>query len=196
MMGGTFLHAVSCLLGISTGHSQTTESERAALRYHSKGKRRGVEIGVYEGVTTCLIAGKMDRDGRLYSIDPFFKGRFGVCWGKVVAKNMIRRAGVSARVVLLETYSHNAAQRIDGQFDFIFVDGDHSLTGISRDWEDWSGRISSGGIIALHDTVRLESGPHSSCLASVDFFDSTILPDARFTLVEQVDTLSVLRRKG
>jgi predicted O-methyltransferase YrrM len=195
MMGGAFLHAVSCLLGISTGHSQTTESERAALRNHSEGKRRGIEIGVYEGVTTCLIVEKMDRNGQLYSIDPFYRGRFGVCWGKLIAKNMIRRAGVGARVILLETYSHVAARRIDGQFDFIFVDGDHSLTGISRDWEDWSDRVSPGGIIALHDTVRPESGSHSSCLASVGFFDSTIFHDARFTLVEQVDTLSVLRRK-
>jgi len=182
-------------LGVSTAHSQTTALERSVLKDHSDGKRRGVEIGVYEGVTTCLIAAGMAADGCLYSIDPFLKGRLGICWSKLIAKEMIRRSGMTPRVELIETHSHDAAKKIDGQFDFIFVDGDHSLEGITRDWQDWSGRVSPGGIIALHDTLPARE-PTSPNLGSVEFFDNTIVHDNRFQIVEQVDTLSVLRRRA
>lgn len=194
MTGRSLVHALRYLAGMDEAHSQTTARERSVLREWCAGRRRGVEIGVHEGVTTCLIAGEMADDGRLYAIDPFYAGRLGICWTKLVATAMIRRAGVASRVELVETVSHEAAKRIDGEFDFVFVDGDHSSDGIANDWRDWSGRVQAGGVIALHDTLppKAES---SDVLGSVAFFESTIRRDDRFELVAQADTLSVLRRK-
>lgn len=196
MIGGTVFHMLRCVTGLGVPQSQTTAGEREALQKYSRGKRRGVEIGVYEGVTTCLIAGELAGDGVLYSIDPFLKGRLGICWGKLIATTMIRRSGLRERVRLVEKYSYEAADCITGQFDFVFVDGDHSLQGISRDWADWSKRVSPGGVLALHDTHAVASNPDVAGLGSVEYFDSQIRHDGRFEIVEQVDSLSVLVRRG
>ncbi len=184
-----------CVSGLGAPHSQTTARERAALQRYSRQKRRGVEIGVYEGVTTCLIAEKLADDGVLYSVDPFLKGRLGVCWGKLIATVMVRRAGLQGRVRVVEMYSYEAANYLSGQFDFIFVDGDHSLSGIEKDWVDWSSRVSPGGVIALHDSQVTASNPGVAELGSVEFFESHIRHDGRFEIMEQVDSLSVLRRR-
>jgi predicted O-methyltransferase YrrM len=90
--------------------------------------------------------------------------------------------------------SREACQHLTGMFDFIFVDGDHSLEGIACDWQDWSRRVIQGGIIALHDTRVPAHDPSVANLGSCLYFDSHISRDPRFTLVEQVDSLSVLRK--
>jgi predicted O-methyltransferase YrrM len=38
-------------------------------------------------------------------------------------------------------------------FDFIFVDGDHSLTGITLDWALVKQKLRNGGIVCLHDVL-------------------------------------------
>ena len=195
MMGRTFLHMILCVSGLQAAHSQTTDRERDVLRKYSKGRQRGVEIGVYEGVTTCLIAEELARGGLLYSIDPFIKGRMGVCWSKLIATSMIWRSGLRERVQLVRKYSHEAAKVLVGQFDFIFVDGDHSLAGIKRDWGDWSNRVVPDGIIALHDSQPIDRNPEAQRLESVEYFEKWIRYDDRFEILEKVDSLTVLRRK-
>jgi hypothetical protein len=54
---------------------------------------------------------------------------------------------------MVRAFSPEANKQIEGDFDFVFVDGDHSLEGIKQDWHDWAGSIVSGGIISLHDML-------------------------------------------
>lgn len=44
--------------------------------------------------------------------------------------------------------------------DLLFIDGDHSYDGISKDFEMYSPLVKKGGIIAFHDIVKhpLETG--------------------------------------
>lgn len=37
------------------------------------------------------------------------------------------------------------------KLDFLFIDGDHSLDGVRRDFEDYSPLVREGGLIAFHD---------------------------------------------
>lgn len=37
------------------------------------------------------------------------------------------------------------------QVDFLFIDGDHSIEGVTSDWESFSPFVHSGGIVAFHD---------------------------------------------
>jgi predicted O-methyltransferase YrrM len=187
---------VGCAIGTDVPHSQTTQTERAALSKYARGKRRGVEIGVHEGVTTCLIAEQFEKDGILFSIDPFLKGRLGICWSKLIARKMIRDSKLQSRVRLIEKYSYEAVGYLTGQFDFVFLDGDHSLAGIERDWNDWSGRIPPGGIMAVHDSLPIAANVPVTPLGSVAYFENQIRHDERFEIIEQIDSLSVLRRRS
>lgn len=44
------------------------------------------------------------------------------------------------------------------KFDFIFIDGDHSVNQVLRDWE-YSNLLNEGGIVGFHDTSH-HTGPY------------------------------------
>lgn len=41
-----------------------------------------------------------------------------------------------------------------GQFDFVFIDGDHTYEGVRSDFEMYAPLVRPGGIVGLHDTRR------------------------------------------
>ena len=194
-MARAFSHLISYLLGIEKASTQTTLAEREAIARHATGKKRAVEIGVFEGVTTGSIASALDSNATLFGIDPFIAGRTGICWSKGIAKREAFRLKPKCKIQFIEEFSHEANSKIKGTFDFVFVDGDHSMDGIVQDWSDWSPRVDRDGIIALHDTVVPAHNPRVAQLGSHKFFVEHIQHDERFELVEQVDSLSILRRR-
>lgn len=73
--------------------------------------------------------------------------------------------GSNCQVKLLTGNSHEAqfkqrvAQELAGQkVDFLFIDGDHTATGVAQDYNDYKEFVRPGGIIAFHDI--LESQPY------------------------------------
>ena len=193
--GEAFAHTVRYLRGWDAPATQTTAPERAAIAKYARDRRRAVEIGVYEGVSTVVIAKNLAPGAILYGIDPFFPGRLGICWTRIVARTEVRRAQLPCEVKFVRTTSHEALNQIpEGEIDCLFIDGDHSLSGIKEDWHDWSGRVAKGGFVLLHDTQIPAHNPHVAGLGSFQYFRDTISHDERFELVEIVDSLSVLRR--
>ncbi|WP_109761091.1 class I SAM-dependent methyltransferase [Silicimonas algicola] len=181
-------------IGIDRAETQTTQAERDCLALHARGKLRAMEIGVFEAVTTIVIANNLPRNAEFFGVDPFFKGRFGVCWGKYIAKLNLWRSGVASRVKIFEGLSWDAAKCIDGDFDFLFIDGDHSLDSIRKDYSLFSDRIQVNGILALHDTSVPDRDPSVASLGSFIYFRDHISKDERFEIAETVDSLNVLRR--
>lgn len=185
------LHAFRHALGREAARTQTTPSERDCLRRYGASARLAAEIGVYEGVSTRALREAMPQDALLYGVDPFFRGRLGICWGRVISHREIRRSR-GARVEFVEKLSVPAAAEVPDGLDLIFIDADHSYEGIKADWETWTPKLRPGGHILLHDTRVPDHDPSVAGLGSVKFFEDTIRFDLRFRIVEQVDSLSVL----
>ncbi|MBG87080.1 MAG: hypothetical protein CMO80_09300 [Verrucomicrobiales bacterium] len=194
-MAKEFIHTLLYLLGLHSARTQTSAAERAAVARHASGCKRLAEIGVFEGATTRVIADNMHPEAEFHGIDPFFKGRIGVCWNEFIARREARWGKHGSNIKFFHGFSFDAAKSISGDFDFIFIDGDHSLEGITKDWKDWSVRVQPGAIIALHDSVVPDFDPHRGSLGSVQYYESHIRHDDRFEVVEIVDSLAVLRRK-
>lgn len=195
MRGNALAHFIKVRLGLSAPHTQTTSSERSVLEKYAKNASVGIEIGVFEGVNTSLIAKNMKADGMLYGIDPFFKGVTGICYSKLITLHNLRKTKTIGKVTLIEKLSGDAATDVPEKIDFIFIDGDHSYEGIAKDWELFSRKIVPGGIIALHDTSVPDFDPERSKLGSVSFFAKVISKDPAFEKLETVDSMNVLRRK-
>ena len=194
MIGRAFFHYLGVICGLDEPETQVTEAERAMLRAHVAGCSRIVEIGVFEGFTTRMLAEASDGDAVVFGVDPFFAGRLGICWGLRVAEVFNRRYLATGKVKLVRTLSTVVGEEVPGSVDFVFIDGDHTLEGITSDWEFWSIRVRPNGIIALHDTL-LRSGKGDTVeLGSHRYFDAHIRYDRRFRIIGQVDSLSVLRR--
>ena len=194
-MARALIHFLKYFVGIDAAQTQTTEAERETIKVYALGKKRCVEIGVFEGVTTGTIASTLESDAVLFAIDPFLTGRSGICWGLPIARREIGKHRPKCQVRIVRAFSPDANKQIEGDFDFVFVDGDHSLEGIRQDWDDWSGRIVPGGIIGLHDTLVPKHNPNVANLGSHKYFVKHIQHDDRFEIVAQVDSLSMLRRK-
>src|SRR5689334_5158988 len=165
MAGKSLMHLIRVCLWNEQPASQTTINEQNAIEHYSKGKKAAVEIGVFEGLNTAIISRSVAADGIVYGIDPFFKGKLGISYHKIIAKMSIHRKGV-AKVRWIEMLSFDAVKHVPDELDFIFIDGDHSYEGIKRDWHDWSAKLKKGGFILLHDTSIPAHDPSVSQLGS------------------------------
>ena len=194
MKGKSLLHLIKFTLGLDQTYTQTTLSEREALEKYASGASSAIEIGVFEGVITAILSRALGKEGKIFGIDPFFKGKLGICYHKAVAKLHIKRKGVRKKVHLVEKLSFDAAEDVPGEVDFIFIDGDHSWEGISRDWPLFSARLRPGGIMALHDTSIIPADG-GTVQDSVRYYNEVIRHDHRFEWLETVDRMNVLKRK-
>ena len=194
MLGNTAFHWALYFLCLSSADTQTTEPERRLLAHYARTSSSLLEIGVYEGFTTRVIAQAMPQTAELFAVDPFFKGRLGISWARQIAR--AEASKVKKTVHFIELLSKDAAKLIKADFDFMFIDADHSLEGITIDWETWNSRCRVGGIMAFHDTRIAPHAPHVAEFGSFQFYNNVIRVHPNFEVIDNIDTLSVVRRKG
>jgi predicted O-methyltransferase YrrM len=139
----------------------------------------------------------MDASGTLYAIDPFPRGRMGFSIQRLIAAREVGHAtGANVRFVRL-TGAETGQRFLDAgprEFDFVFIDGDHSYEGLKGDWECWSRLVQRGGCIALHDSRSSESRDIEDA-GSVRFTNQVIRKDAAFEVASEAETLTVVRRR-
>jgi predicted O-methyltransferase YrrM len=182
-------------VGLDEPRTQTTSAERELLASFLPGAKRIVEIGVFEGRTTRMLAERADADAVVYGIDPFFTGRIGISWGERIARSYNGKYLSSGKVRFVPKLSTEAGGDVPTPVDLVFIDGDHSLAGIKADWSYWTGRLAPGGTIALHDTLLTPEKPPGYTLGSIEYFRDHICHDPRFELMRQQDSMSVLRKR-
>jgi predicted O-methyltransferase YrrM len=125
-----------------------------------------VEIGSWQGRSTCYFA-QACRDvnnGIVRAID-HFKGNVGKEHHYAVDRDDLsdlesnfRRnvagAGLDGHVKLYNMKSHDAIERHRADFDrvrLLFIDGDHSYEGVTRDVELFAPLLQPGGLIVFDD---------------------------------------------
>lgn len=195
MRGNALLHFIGCYAGFDKPHSQTTEHEKKVISKYAANSKAAVEIGVYEGVNTVNIAKEISSNATLYAIDPFVKGRLGICYYEKIAKLQVKKNALGSKIKFISAFSAAAAPQVPAQVDFIFIDGDHSIEGIKKDWELYAGKVQPGGYMLLHDTRVPAHDPAVAALGSHQYFESVIKSDPRFEVIDAVDSLTVLKRK-
>lgn len=102
-----------------------------------------LEIGVFEGETSIKMIEALPYGGKYTGID---------------INNYLKYdlKSFGAEVEFIEGESIKVMQSMKPkQFDFIFVDGDHSWANILPEFKEVERVIKPGGIIAYHDTIHL-----------------------------------------
>jgi predicted O-methyltransferase YrrM len=102
-----------------------------------------LEIGRFNGGSAFLMAFANPRV-KIHSIDlkPQNDERLS---------GLFRKIRIGENVDLIVGDSQNTTYPQIGSVDLLFVDGDHSYEGCSRDLENWYGAVVAGGHIILHD---------------------------------------------
>ena len=190
-------HLLLWLAGLRAAETQTTARERAAIVARAAGRRHLVEIGVWHGVTTAVLRRAMAPDGVLWAVDPFPAGRLGMNLQRPIARAEVRRV-TNGRVRWIRATGEDAARTYRREktplADVVFIDGDHSYDGLLRDWHAWSPLVASLGVICLHDS-RSTDERRIDDAGSVRATRDVVRRDAGFEVVEEVDSLTVVRKR-
>jgi predicted O-methyltransferase YrrM len=110
-----------------------------------------VEIGSYIGASSLLIAKAIDKSSKLYCVDTWMNDAMteGNWDSFLIFDRNIN--SVKDRIIPIRSKSVDAADNFNYLIDFIFIDGDHSYSGVKADVEAWFPKLKPGGIIVMHD---------------------------------------------
>lgn len=137
-------------------------------------KIKGVEIGVESGGNSSSLLNSLPNMELLVSVDPYViyhdwdaaanKARIG----KKDADDKYKGAQsvlspYGNRSLFLREFSAAAAKSFpENNFDFIYIDGDHTYNGVMCDLLSWYPKIRNGGIISGHDWGWQTTGVQSA----------------------------------
>ena len=171
--------------GISSAQSQTIECELRMLADYARAASLAVEIGSFQGVSAVAIASAMKEGGTLFCVDPWpGTGSRRDPSLKIFEREIVRHR-LQDKIRMLRGRSCDVASAIPEAVDFIFVNGDHSLRGISFDWSLVKARLLRGGFACLHD-VYVPKDEAWRQLDSARFFSECIVDDPDFHVVDRV----------
>jgi predicted O-methyltransferase YrrM len=202
----TRLRALFVGAGLIPPRTMHSDADAGVLRSVAAGRRRVVEIGVYEGSSAAVLCEVLDPGAELHLIDPFGEHGWALPagWGategasrRVVERARRRHDG--PRVAWHVDYSAAVAARWDAAVDLVFIDGDHSEEGVRADWEGWNGFVAPGGAVAFHDARLSQEGgrglPGPTAVVDALFRGSGAV--AGWSVVAEADrTVAVVRGQG
>ena len=156
----------------------------------STGRGAIVEIGSWKGrSTTWLASGARLAGRRVYAIDPHRLSREDPRAATLdeFLGNLARNDLADAVEPLIMT-SEEAAGRIAGPIELLFIDGDHSYKAVRRDAELWLPRLIDGGTVMFHDVATAAyTGPRR-------VVRQMVCRDPRFHRIGRVGSMVVARR--
>lgn len=171
--------------------SQVTHQELELLMRYSRDARVVCEIGCYEGRTSVAFA--LNTTGAVYSVDPFYQGRLGVCYTECIARIHRWREGVQ-NLVFLTGMSLDVAPTFELPIDFLFIDADHSYEAAKADWNAWAPKVRKKGYIALHDARLAVNSPQF--LGSMRFYSEDLALMDSVIECDAVDSLVIVQTKS
>jgi predicted O-methyltransferase YrrM len=144
---------------------------------------RVLEIGTGRGGTLFLLSQVARDDALLVSVDAPGTSGFGSQPEYIDRRRLYESLGrgrqrvvfVAADSHLPETRAHIEHIFAGRPLDLLFIDGDHSATGVDADFRMYSPLVREGGLVAFHDIVR---GPHEQVGGVPDFWQRVRTADA------------------
>lgn len=119
----------------------------------------GVEVGVNRGMNSWFMLTECPNIASLIGVDHY---QSYVDWDRPITKleqEINHRVLLSNmplmgdRFKLIKENSQVAADLLDdGAYDFVFIDGGHSMKQVLADLDSWYPKVKSGGLIAGHDS--------------------------------------------
>lgn len=135
--------------------------------FKQRGFKVGVEIGVFEGAFTEVLA----KGGfKVYGIDPWlvYEDYGNPDYQSVAEKRYnksVRRLSPYPNVTILREMSMDAVKKFDDEsIDFVYIDGNHQFRYIADDLYEWWKKVKKGGVICGHDYAYFKSrSPFGGC---------------------------------
>jgi len=155
---------------------QTVLKTREELLTYLPENSVGVEIGVFKGEFTDTIL-EVVNPSRLYLVDPWVgtidsgdKDGYNTqtIQGELYFQHhIIPKYNSNPNITILRNYSKILQTFKDNTFDWVYIDGDHSYSGVQFDLSIALTKVKKNGIITGHDYT---SGMFPGVVRAVDEF--------------------------
>src|SRR5262249_23014674 len=129
--------------------------------------KRSLEIGTNYGGTLLLLCALSPLDAQIISVD-LKAGPFGGGYPrrKIPLFRRFPRTGQKLHLIQADSHSEKTKERVlrilgGEQLDYLFLDGDHTYSGVERDFEMYGPLVRGGGIVVFHDIVTYN--PQTKC---------------------------------
>jgi hypothetical protein len=128
----------------------------------------GAEIGVWQARTSSYLL--QNCDIFLYCIDiweetpGYDKPKWNHRSNERHSRHLLKPFADKCKII--KDYSHKASQQIqDNELDFVFIDGDHTTSGVVQDIESFWQKVKPNHYIMGHDYDRqgVKDGVHKFC---------------------------------
>jgi predicted O-methyltransferase YrrM len=186
----SLLHLLRFMIGKDPAASQVTDRELQMLLRYSHDARIICEIGCYEARTSVAFA--RNTTGTVYSVDPFYRGRLGICYTECIARLNRSRMGVR-NLSFLKGLSLEVGPEFNAPIDFLFIDADHSYEAAKADWNEWFPKVRKKGYIALHDSKLAANSPHK--IGSMRFYTEDLAYMEGVVECDSVDSLVIVQSR-
>jgi predicted O-methyltransferase YrrM len=110
----------------------------------SRARKGIVETGRFHGGSTFLLS-CANTEVPIHSVDIAPKN-------DALVKRYMQEHGVGAKTELIVGDSQNVKYPQVGAYDLLWIDGDHSYEGCTKDLENWYPELAPGGHVVLHDS--------------------------------------------
>ena len=165
------MHSIDALLEMDKRYPEragTSEEEKLLLYSIVRHERptKVLEVGVSAGHLTCWLALALKHNGQgtLTSVDNFSQRHGGQANSPKVPQKRVNLAGVQDVVSIHQEDSVEfMSKELDGSYDFVWIDADHSYEGAYEDIKQ-ALRLSSK-TVGVHDVSQLYPGPRDACKA-------------------------------
>jgi predicted O-methyltransferase YrrM len=124
--------------------------------------RCALEIGTNYGGTLLLLCTLASANAKIISVD-LPSGPFGGGYPqrKIPLFNRFPKRGQQLHLIRADSHATATRERVlqilgSEKLDYLFIDGDHTYSGIQRDFQMYAPLVRSSGIVALHDIVTYD----------------------------------------
>ena len=158
-----------------TKQSHSRPSTLKALEIFENKPIRAIEIGCYTAVNSKDILNVLNVK-ELVIIDPYEKYSDFPDYNENLLTNANdiakkRLSKFSDKVSWVKEYSSDAIPFLNGQFDFIYIDGNHEYEFVYQDMINYFNILAPGGIMGGHDIS--DSGVHKAFVKFLNHNDVT-----------------------
>jgi predicted O-methyltransferase YrrM len=117
-----------------------------------------VEIGSYLGRSTAFMAQAIQgHDVTIHCIDTWHNQGMSEGARDTYPEFLKNIQPWAAHIKSYRGFSHDIRRQWDTPIDFLWIDGDHSYTGVRQDIADWLPLVKKGGVVAFHDYANEKS---------------------------------------
>ncbi len=112
-----------------------------------------VEVGSYLGASSCFLAAAAeDKKGKVYSIDTWNNDGMSEGPRDTYREFYSNTERYRDTIIPIRGNSAHIAGKFTEKIDLLFIDGDHSYSGVMKDLAGWLPKLKKGCLLVLHDS--------------------------------------------